>query len=279
MKRKTHIYSDTVIALSPDEKFTNEDAFKYKMLSHYIKNVEVFRHIVLNKTLCFSSLHKLKDKSEENAVSRRNAEMLFSFSFTHKEEYDPKMMDNFGDKGNGMRLKFFFKTTFSEELIEKNKPVLGYYDDKHIYNFPYFLNGCNILRDMLNSSDERCIKDIFVEFALTDIFYEGDKLKDVSVLNIENKKSAILNYVAKQVKERYSYQEETRLIAKLRSDKDREIDYINRLIVPIKFDIVEKLEITFGNNMSNNAKNEVKSICQSANIDNIISYKEAPMLY
>lgn len=77
MKRNTHIYSDPVIALSPDKKFTNEDAFKYKMLSHYIKNVETFRQIVLNKTLCFSSLHKLKDKSEENAVSRRNS--LYAF--------------------------------------------------------------------------------------------------------------------------------------------------------------------------------------------------------
>ncbi len=271
--KKTIILADSIIELSKEAYLLNEKAKQHNNLSHYIPDISVFENIFVDRTIKATNARVLLDKSEENAIGKRNADEVFISCFTHNENYDERMMERFGNNHKGMRLTFYFKTDFLENFINTDLPIIGFCEKQKTYEFSYL----NLESDLLNEKQKEKVplfrNDIFAELILTDIDYGVDKLKDESVLIIDGKKDLVLNWATKRIKEEYRFQEETRISTILRATSNKTLDYIEYLLIPIHFKNLIQIEITFGKNASQTTKDEVQQICENEHLTDKISIK------
>ncbi len=232
-------YSGVPIYFS-DEKNEERD-YKGKCLTHYTKISSLLS--ILGEKQFFAKT--ILYHSQEKTIPNQNSLMgqLFLVSFTKQIKEDLKMWGNV-KKGCNVKIDITLKNTvidlidISRSFCTTNK-INGKAIDvfRHFHNYKYKIETT---------------KNISVSTKFIEQSYVNDA-QAYSMKNLENTEECfvcdnqiydIIGHTGSHELERWSYQEEVKLIAKLMSTKPIEIDSCTYLSIPIKFDNVDNITIT-----------------------------------
>lgn len=243
-----------VLGLDPEvELLTAEEKAKGRdILSHYT-SWEVLKLIFTNKHLLFNRIDKVNDHLEsEMFVNKEVSHLIYVSCFTYDEYESIPMWNIYGKSKDAVRIKFEMnQKDFSKALIN---------EDGTVYNPTDLAVQSN--KQAGGRDDWRLL------YACKDIVYNQEFIKKDPIfgknISIEKGKHYNLRSMGVSKREEWQYEKECRLIAYMRTTHDDvEIPDISYLLVPIKFDSIRKVTITFNPWMSDRLKTDIKQFMGS----------------
>lgn len=225
-----------------------ESAKKRRRLSHYTC-VDTLKIILESKTLLFNRIDKVNDGLESKLFNcDKIAHLVYVSCFTLQRRESIPMWKLYGKGSNGVRIEFeLIERDFSESLIDKEKNAQDQ-NKNPVYSF----------------AGEHPNVDWYSSFVSKDMVYDYDlikqePIKDPTIMVEKNKPAYYLTPMGAIKREEWRYEKECRLIAYLRTTrKNVEIPDSSYLIVPIKFDKISKITITFNPWMNDASKDDLK---------------------
>lgn len=250
-------YSGVPIYFSDEEN--EERDYKGRCLTHYTK-ISSLLSILAQKQFFAKTITY---QSQEKTIPNHNFLMgqLFLVSFTKKIKEDLKMWGNI-KKGCNVKIDITLKNAVID-LIDIDRPfyTTNKINGEAIDVFRHFYNYKNKIETTKNIS----VSTKFIEQG-----YVNDA-QAYSMKNLENTEECfvcdnqvydIIGHTGSHELERWSYQEEVKLIAKLMSTKPIEINSCTYLSIPIKFDNVDNITITVKKPY---IQNEYAKLCEILN--------------
>ncbi len=223
-------------------------ANKRRFLYHYT-NFDSFLHIAMEHTLFFNRIDKMNDMQEAELFKNEEvARLVFLACFSIQQEESIPMWSIYTQKSDGIRLKI--EST-------KEKVFDSIFDDsKNIVD----LSGKTIARiGRANGSYD--INDWLANISQSDICYKDSK--EIDEFSIKEGNVYYLNRMAVVKDKAWNYERESRFILKLQTAGDNvEIPNITGFLVPINFENMKTLEITFGPWMDDCKKKCIKDVVE-----------------
>ena len=189
------------------------------------------------------------------------ARLVFITCFSIQQEESIPMWSIYTQKNEGIRLKI--------EIAEEKIFDSIFDDSKKIVD----VTGKTIGR--LGQANGCCdINDWFADFCQSDICYKSSKEIDGFFIKIGD--LYCLNRMAVVKDKAWNYEKESRIILRLRTaGKDMEVPNITGFLVPIKFEKIKALEITFSPWMDDCKKQCIKDIVEKYLPEINIKYKDS----
>lgn len=241
-----------------DEKNEERD-YKGKRLTHYTKISSLLS--ILTQKQFFAKT--ISYKSQEKTIPNHNFLMgqLFSVSFTKQIKEDLKMWGNI-KKGCNVKIDITLKNAVID-LIDISRPfyTTNKINGEAIDVFRHFYNCKNNIETTKNISvSTKFIEPSYVNNAQA---YSMKNLENTEECFVcDNQVYDIIGHTGSHELERWSYQKEVKLIAKLMSTKPIEINSCTYLSIPIKFDNVDNITITVKKPY---IQNEYAKLCEILN--------------
>lgn len=221
-------------------------------LYHYT-SLDSLKKIFSNKSLRFNRIDRVNDRMEHNLFGEDElSHLVFVSCFSTEETESIPMWHLYGKNNNSLRL-----------MIELETPdfIKNFLDDqgKTITKprYPLYREG---------EKNATC-EDWLYTISMKDIVYDIDAIK-CNPIRRECKDTNIemfdLTAMAAIKRKEWNYEHECRLIATLRTTRNEvEAPNINEIFVPIKFNNIKKLEITFNPWMNKDIKLSIKRFMNS----------------
>lgn len=225
-----------------------EKANKRRYLYQYT-NFDSFLHIAMEHTLLFNRIDKMNDRQEAELFKNEEvARLVFISCFSTQQEESIPMWNTYTQKNEGIRLKI---------EITKEKVFDSIFDDsKNIVD----LSGKTI-GQIGRANGSYDINDWLADISQSDIWYKDSK--EIDEFSIKEGNVYCLNRMAVVKDKAWNYERESRFILKLRTVRDNvEIPNITGFLVPINFENIKTLEITFGPWMDDCKKNCIKDVVE-----------------
>ena len=262
---KTKIIGEYLTVQASDDKDPalydcQESGLNRNKLSHYT-SAEVLKKIISDKVLKFSRIDKVNDLLESELFGNiETSHLVYISCFSHDEFESVPMWKIYGKKDQSIRLTLeLVERDFSKNLIESQGNVINP-TDKEIYCFEKKGNPK---------------ADWYLTYSVKDILYKSEDMEKNPIRYYYKKSPDItremynLTPMGSIKREEWSYEKETRLIAYLRNtvranetDNKRKdglpIPDIDYLLVPIKFDKLKSITVTFSPWMNASTKTDIK---------------------
>ncbi len=241
-----------------------KDACERSKLWHYT-SFEILKKILESKQLKFNRIDKVNDRLESKIFGDDELSHLVYISCFSKTECESiPMWDIYGKNKHGVRIGFQLKCCdFSRNFIDnqgKTKCEPTVYPLEHI-------KKKNIL-----------CADWYYDVEMKDIVYDIDQFKNSFIRqNLDKSCNEIYNltYMAAIKRREWQYEEECRFVAYLKSTRDGIcIPEIDAIYVPIKYENLQSITITFNPWMEEKDKENVKDF-----IESIEELKEIDTIY
>ena len=227
--------------LQKSEKSANDRT----ILFHYT-TFDALRHILSDRNLRFNRIDKVNDLMERNIFGEDDLyQLVFVSCFSTEKIESIPMWSIYGKDKHGLRISFELdKAGFVQNLLDKQGKTITSSD------YPLTRHG------KMNSPCPEWLYTVNMK----DIIYDIDAIKRNPIRYREgNNQMFNLTSMAAIKRKEWEYEHECRMIATLQTVRDNveapDIDYI---LVPIKFDHIKKLEITFNPWMEQHTKEEIK---------------------
>ncbi|MGL4606035.1 MAG: DUF2971 domain-containing protein [Eubacteriaceae bacterium] len=227
-----------------------------KTLNHYT-SMESLLKIFDTKTLKMNSIKNLNDKEEAHYIAVDHVDdLVFISSFCYVDESIP-LWHMYTEPKYGVNIKFNYqksKESFSKAIFDEDQPIQGkvsYSDTFYAYN---------------NTSTKLVVKDSLdwqVALFEADVQYDNNGIKDYKVSfpceDGSNCNYYNLNSLGVVKHSAWSYENETRLVAQFRTTKTKvEMQTLDYILIPITFNKLENIVITFSPWMSPEVKELIK---------------------
>lgn len=223
-------------------------AKEHKVLYHYT-NYDSLSKILSSMTLKFNRSDSVNDLEEEKYYKNDIYKSVFLSSLVYKEKESIPMWSIYTNNENGVRIGFHSnKGEILKSIIDNQRNVIG-------------VNGSETKNvRLLKSScirDEEFIDGWFVDIDQTDIIYD-ESFIEKDPINYNDKYYSITSMgVVKS--DSWDYENESRFLAFLRTTRNEiQIPEFNFLLVPIHFNNLDKIDITFSPFMSEETKKKIK---------------------
>lgn len=235
-------------------------AEKRRELCHYC-SLDTLKKILETKKIlfnCIDNYTKISDDYERKWVDQEFRDIIFVFCTTYGEE-SQLLWDNFGDHEKGAKLTFRTKGIFHENLIHKEKYVEGYVkcENGNVKLSEKFASSISKMNQICCDWSVNLHSRIIADIVLTDVQYDSQPWN--SLQNIEGNKCLDLSTVARTVLGEYEDENETRMIAILRSVSEESIQKLSHLLIPLDFKKFE-LDIKYGKYVSEEDKREIDAM-------------------
>lgn len=224
------------------------------ILFHYT-SFETLRLILKNKNLKFNRIDKVNDRMEHRLFGDDElSHLVFVSCFSTDEMESIPMWDIYGKDKNGLRISFELdEPDFVEKLLDRqgDTGIPSYEKGEKTYkNDELFRYG------KLNAP---CL-DWSYDVRIQDIIYDIDS-RERNPIRIGSGDDQKFNLTAMAAIKRreWQYEHECRMIATLRTCRDNvEAPDIDHILVPITFEHIKKLTITFNPWMEDSTKHEIR---------------------
>lgn len=224
---------------------SEEVAKKRAILSHYT-SYEALKCILSQRNLKFNRIDNVNDRMESNVFGEHElSRLVFVSCFTNSEIESIPMWSIYGKDQNGLRLSLELeKSNFTENFLGKPFGALAHKPG----HSGEFIKMIELYSDWIPTA------------TMKDIVYDIDAIYRNPIRN-GDADSLWFNLTAMAAIKRkeWEYEKESRLIITLSAIHDGVTapleDYI---LVPIKFDCIKKLVVTFNPWMSEELKKEIE---------------------
>lgn len=240
-------------------------------LNHYTSMESLFK-ILDTKTLKMNSIKSLNDKEEARFISIDNIEdLVFISSFCNKGESIP-LWHMYTEKKYGVNIAFNYtqsRKCFSNVIYDETRPILGKISRTN--NFAEF-NSLNFKDNVTYSNDWS------VEIFESDVTYDENGIDPYTVVlpNKDEGNSYNLTSLGVVKNSAWSYENETRLVAYFRTTKNEvEMSSLDFILIPIKFESLDNITITFSPWMSAETKEAIRIYISDRNISCEVIYKDS----
>ena len=236
---------DTGRRLLTELQGSEKTADKRTILFHYT-SFDALRHILSDKKLKFNRIDKVNDLMEPTIFGEDELyQLVFVSCFSTEKIESIPMWSIYGKGENGLRISIELdKPGFVQNLIDKQ--------------------GCTIVSGdypltQYGNVNASCT-DWLYTVNMKDIIYDINATKRNPIRYKEgNNQMFNLTAMAAIKRKEWEYEHECRMIATLRTVRDNvEVPDISDILVPIKFDHIKKLEITFNPWMEECIKEKIK---------------------
>ncbi len=225
----------------------------HNTLFHYT-SFEALKKILSNKCLKFNRIDKVNDRMEAKVLKEAElAHLVFVSCFTVNEIESIPMWSIYGKNKNGIRLSIELKNSnFAENLIDKQGDTTVSPEGIELHRYEKIGRPCTDWSYTIN---------------IKDIIYDVDAVKRNPIrTGLGDNERFNLTAMAAIKRREWNYEHECRMIATLRTVRDNVVSPdITYILVPIKFDNIKKLQITFNPWMDASQKEEVKRFITSIN--------------
>jgi hypothetical protein len=247
------------------------DAAKSRNVIYHHTNLEALTCILKDKCLKFSRIDKVNDIQEnEFFMNEEIAKLVYVSSFSYGKESIP-MWSMYTSRREGVRigLKINKGESFEDVLFDKTRVV-------RTSNPDYTLSFSSGITN--ESITDKVWK---VSISSKDISYDASVAQDTSF--IKHGDLYDMNNMALVKDEAWGYEEETRFAAILRTTQGEmndestwvDIPDYNYLLVPITFDNICELEITFSPWRSDAIKDVIRLIVEKYGPEGICKFNES----
>lgn len=220
------------------------------VLFHYT-TFDALRHILSDRNLKFNRIDKVNDLMERNIFGEDDLyQLVFVSCFSTEKVESIPMWSIYGKDKHGLRISFELdKADFVQNLLDKQGKTITSSE------YPLTRHG------KMNSPCPEWLYTVNIK----DIIYDIDAIKRNPIRYGDGSNQMFnLTSMAAIKRKEWEYEHECRMIATLLTVLDNveapDIDYI---LVPIKFDHIKKLEITFNPWMEQHTKEEIKQFVYS----------------
>lgn len=237
-------------------------------LNHYT-NMDSLLKIFSSKTLKLNSIKHLNDKLEAKYISIDNLDdLVFVSSFCHGSENIP-LWHMYTEPKYGVNITFMFdkeQGDITTVLYDESKPILGKTaksEDMIKYN--------NIACRSVIENDTGWNIHLFC----SDVKYDPNGIDNYQVYfpNIGKYNLTSMGVVKHSA---WEYEEETRIIAHFKTLKtDLEMELLDFILVPITFEKLRKIVITFSPWMAQEVKNVIREFLIKEIVDCEIEFKDS----
>ncbi len=262
MKNKVCVDSNKQCINYTDEKSKElrNRAEKRRELCHYC-SLDTLKKILETRALLFNCIDNYTDSAddyERKWIDQEFRDIIFVSCMTHGEE-SQVLWDNFGDHEKGVKLTFETNGIFHEDLIDKEKYVEGYAkrENENVKLAEKFAGSISKMNQICCDWSVNLHSRIIAEIVLTDVQYDSQSWN--SSQNIEGNKCLDLSTVARTVLSEYKDENETRMIAILRSVSKETIEKLSYLLVPLDFRKFE-LKREYGKYVNEEDKREIDAM-------------------
>lgn len=249
--------NDFVFECDPNSPGTKSElsALSRTNFYHYT-NFESFLKIISTQKLKFNRIDLVNDQTEKTYFKEEEfAKLVFIACFTYSSDENIPIWHMYTGDSQGLRLGFHLKTppfkpafSLTKEnviAIENNQPIsLSHYSDWH----PTLSQ-----RDIIYHNNDLTPYNLWLEKPPT--LLKEHPSQSRYMYNLTS--TSMLKDTA------WTFEEETRLTVILRTTKDNiSIPNINFLLIPIDFEVLDSISITFSPWMSDELKCMVKKSIQ-----------------
>ena len=248
-------------------------AIKRAKLNHYT-NIDNLLKIIDTKTFKLNSIKNMNDKLEAKYISVDNIEdLVFLSSFCHGKENIP-LWHMYTEQKYGVNIEFEFdrkkhSCDMAKILHDSTRPVLGkvaYSDD--VIEF-----------DTIGApSTAKNYSGWNIEFICSDVKYDSNGINSHSVYFTTEDGGKLYNLTSMGIVKNsaWRYEEETRIIAHFRTVKsDIEMKVLECILMPITFERLKKISITFSPWMPEEIKIMLKEHILSKVSDCKVKFKDS----
>ena len=241
-----------------------EKAHKRKKLWHYT-SFGILKKILESKQLKFNRIDKVNDRLESKIFGDNELSHLVYISCFSKIECESiPMWDIYGKNKHGVRIGFQLKCCdFSRNFIDKQ-------GETKCESSGYSL-------ERIGKKNIMCA-DWYYDVEMKDVVYDINQLKNSFIRQkLETSDDEIYNltYMGAIKRREWQYEEECRLVAYLKSTRNGVcIPEIDAIYVPIKYEQLQSITITFNPWMEEKDKADVKDF-----IESIKELKEIDIVY
>lgn len=251
-------------------KQSSENAKKRTVIYHHT-NLEALIYILRDKCLKFNRMDNVNDIQENEFFKDDEiAKLVYLSCFLYGDESIP-MWNIYTSHNEGVRIGLKIKdgTMFNQVLFDKTR-VIKTSSPKNTLPFAFD-----------NKSTDYSDKVWMVDITPKDVCYNADVASEPAFINCGGIYD--MNNMALVKDEAWSYEKETRFAAILRTTKGNiedestwvDIPDYKFLLVPITFDGISEMEITFSPWMSDAIKDVVKLVADKYVPNVNISFKES----
>lgn len=216
-------------------------------LFHYT-SADTLELILHNKNLKFNRIDKVNDRLEHRLFEEDElCRLVFVSCFSTDEMESIPMWDIYGKNSDGLRITFELdKSGFIQNFTDQQGDTIT------APPYELYRNG------KLNVP----LKDWTYTVCMKDIIYDIDAIKRNPIrYEADNKVMYNLTPMAAIKRKEWQYEHECRLIATLRTTHNNvEAPNIDSIFVPITFEHIKSLTITFNPWMGNDVKEKVHGI-------------------
>lgn len=229
---------------------SEKTAKEHIRLFHYT-SFEILKLILSNKNWKFNRIDNVNDRLEHILFGEDElAHLVFVSCFSTDEVESIPMWAIYGKDNNGLRVSIELdKSNFVENFLDKQGNI-SVLESNALYRYGKLNAPCS---------------DWSYTVTIKDIIYDIDAIKRNPIRNGSgNNEWFRLTAMAAIKRREWQYEHECRMIATLRTVRDNvEAPEIDHILVPIQFNHIKKVIITFNPWMENSTKNEIKEFVNS----------------
>lgn len=250
-------------------------------LSQYT-DYDALKFIFCDRTLKLNRVDNVNDLNEKKIIAEKEIyQRVYISCFTHRiDEYIPHW--HMYAYNNGVRITFHKKkgVSFHELLLDVSRPITGKFADKNDSKYRWLFKPSIKVPEDLNKWK--------FDIHSLDVQY-GKKFIENNPIHVSVQQSNKIDMVplAAFKYEPWEFEEESRIVAFARTVYDNiDFDSPNYILIPITFDNLVKISITFSPWMSDKLKDEIREfikkqtinekieiICKDSNFDGTIDPK------
>ena len=247
------------------------DADSRFLYGHYT-NMEGMLHILQEREFIANRIDRVDDKKEATYLQPlidEQACMPYVTCFDYKDNESIPLWNMYTNPETGVLLKFRIKKsksspTFRQGLIDFSRKVKAFVSERDYAEFPF----C--------TSPEVFQSRVSVSTWMKDVVYDEGILPNSFIL-INGKKYLNYTLLAGVKSEDWDFQRESRLVTMFQlsscDGQEQEIDNYIYLKIPVHFDNLERLEVTFGPWMGERTKDAIRHEVDILNIP--VEYKDS----
>ena len=228
-----------------------EKSAKERTVLHHYTSFETLKLIFGNCNLKFNRIDRVNDRLEHLMFGEEElSHLVFVSCFSTDEVESIPMWAIYGKDNNGLRISIELnKQGFIENLLDRQGETVVP-DSKELYRYGK-LNAPN--------------NDWWYTINIKDVIYDIDAIKRNPIRYGSGSNQWFnLTAMAAIKRKEWKYEHECRMIATLRTTHDAvEAPEINYILVPIQFNGIKKVTITFNPWMENGTKDQIKKFMSS----------------
>lgn len=240
-----------------DEKYT-QNGGKRRYLHHYT-DLKSLKCILEGSMLKLNSIENLNDRFEAKQFGDSgimHTAFVSSFSHERTKESIP-MWHMYTEKhGDGLKLSLYFKKGFSaNSLVNRNGLVKAYVDEEDMQcdEYPQKMDQTQLSNKW------------FIKTRAVDVCYNLASGRGVTI-PWDNDKKYVIDRIALRKDAAWSFEHETRFVSLFRvADRGGELKKYAYLLLPITFDVLKKIVITYSPWMTITKKKELEEWVKSFN--------------